>query len=527
MTDIQALRESLELRQEIAQQFSAQFPALLANPDLIYFDNASTSLRPQVVLEQFIAGYNLPGNLERSLINNELGSLVKDGNASLQAYLEPHSAIESKSELSLVNRLTFTENTTSAVNLLALTLKEYWLAQKPEPNTDYYILVGTSNHHANILPWLKLSQECPNFKIVNIPLQGNMDWDLEFLRNFLKEHATTTLLISVNTVDNVSGFLHPIAELRKILTTLAPNTWLCLDNAQGSAFNREYLTKAQLTKQGWGADFLVGSLHKMFGITGVGYLLISPRIAALANNTSQTNSNNLSISELFSQFVTNNAKAITNTPTLVTKNVSAIAKPSSTTSQNTPLHLNIPIANNCLKHQWVGGGFVQNIDLTSCSYQLKINNPFTQAGTPNTNNLLTVAKHIQWLRDLPTQELYNYTHDLQRYFIAQLATLPKVVNLQKSNNLAQDLSNSKSPIIILPSYGHHLALTISDGLDLDLGTFLAQKQIITRVGKHCAYPYYKTIGIDSTIRFSLAPYNTLEQVDKTIALIKEFIAQEL
>lgn len=55
----------------------------------------------------------------------------------------------------------------------------------------------------------------------------------------------------------------------------------------------------------------------------------------------------------------------------------------------------------------------------------------------------------------------------------------------------------------------------------DVGTFLSSKNIAVRVGKHCAYPLHYHLNINSSIRVSFAIYNTYDEVNYIIEMIKQ------
>ncbi|NEP37471.1 aminotransferase class V-fold PLP-dependent enzyme, partial [Moorena sp. SIO3B2] len=55
----------------------------------------------------------------------------------------------------------------------------------------------------------------------------------------------------------------------------------------------------------------------------------------------------------------------------------------------------------------------------------------------------------------------------------------------------------------------------------DMGKFLDSEGIAVRAGHHCAQPTLKRFGLTSTVRPSLAFYNTFAEVDKLIAAIKK------
>ena len=54
----------------------------------------------------------------------------------------------------------------------------------------------------------------------------------------------------------------------------------------------------------------------------------------------------------------------------------------------------------------------------------------------------------------------------------------------------------------------------------DVGTFLDEKNICVRVGKHCAHPLHTHLGISSSVRSSLGIYNDKSDIDTLVQEIK-------
>ena len=48
-----------------------------------------------------------------------------------------------------------------------------------------------------------------------------------------------------------------------------------------------------------------------------------------------------------------------------------------------------------------------------------------------------------------------------------------------------------------------------------------KEKIIVRAGHHCAEPYMTELGVPATIRVSLAFYNTFEECDKLVEVLKK------
>jgi cysteine desulfurase / selenocysteine lyase len=53
----------------------------------------------------------------------------------------------------------------------------------------------------------------------------------------------------------------------------------------------------------------------------------------------------------------------------------------------------------------------------------------------------------------------------------------------------------------------------------DVGTALNQQGIAVRAGHHCAQPILRRFGVESTVRPSLALYNTCADIDALIAAL--------
>jgi hypothetical protein len=53
----------------------------------------------------------------------------------------------------------------------------------------------------------------------------------------------------------------------------------------------------------------------------------------------------------------------------------------------------------------------------------------------------------------------------------------------------------------------------------DVGGALDQEGIAVRSGHHCAQPILRRYGLESTVRASLAPYNTCEDIDALVAAL--------
>src|SRR5881392_4256751 len=113
---------------------------------LIYFDNAATSQKPQVVIDALVKYYSeYNANIHR-------GVHYLSGKAS-QAYddvrKKVHEFIGSKVEQGII----FTRGTTESINLVASSWGRKNIKQGDE------IIISAMEHHSNIVPWQMLCEE--------------------------------------------------------------------------------------------------------------------------------------------------------------------------------------------------------------------------------------------------------------------------------------------------------------------------------------------------------------------------------
>jgi cysteine desulfurase/selenocysteine lyase len=60
----------------------------------------------------------------------------------------------------------------------------------------------------------------------------------------------------------------------------------------------------------------------------------------------------------------------------------------------------------------------------------------------------------------------------------------------------------------------------------DVGEALDKEGIAVRAGHHCAQPILRRFGVESSVRASLAPYNTCEDIDTLVAALQRIRANQ-
>ena len=213
---------------------------------LVYFDNAATTQKPQVVmdaLEAYYGGFN--ANIHRGI-----HSLAEKATAAFEG---TRRAVQLFINAEFSEEIIFTSGTTMGVNLVAQTYGRAFLKKGDE------LVLSGLEHHSNIVPWQLLAEE-KGLVIRVIPVQEDGTLDLEAYRSLLSER---TKLVAVNHVSNSLGTINPVAEI--IGLAHAAGAVVLVDGAQASAH-------LDVDVQALDVDFYAFSAHKLYGPTGMGVL---------------------------------------------------------------------------------------------------------------------------------------------------------------------------------------------------------------------------------------------------------------
>lgn len=223
----------------------ADFPLLVAQPELVYLDSASTSLKPSVVLEAERAYYQeCCANVHRGLYR-----LSEEAD---RRYHEARLAVASLIGAPDPDCCIWTSGTTDAINMLAYT----WGEENILPG-DPIVLTGLE-HHSNLLPWQNLAarQQAQLRWIEPLP-DGSLDLSgLDALLDGAR-------LVAFTWVSNVFGSISPVQEICRRAREAGAVT--VVDAAQG-------VPHLPCRVEELGCDFLAFSGHKMLGPTGTGVL---------------------------------------------------------------------------------------------------------------------------------------------------------------------------------------------------------------------------------------------------------------
>ena len=148
---------------------------------------------------------------------------------------------------------------------------------------------------------------------------------------------------------------------------------------------------------------------------------------------------------------------------------------------------------------WQGGGnMISDVTFTKTLYQPA---PARfEAGTGNIADAVGLGAAIDYVSGLGMHNIARYEHELLVYSMDALKTIPGLRLIGTAPDKASVLS------FVLDGYRNE-----------DVASALDKEGIAVRGGHHCAQPILRRFGVESTVRPSLAFYNTCEEID---ALIK-------
>ena len=226
-----------------------QFPVLdreVKGKPLIYFDNAATSQKPQVVIDALVNYYtNYNANIHRGI-----HTLAEEATLAFEA---TRDAVQQFIHASAREEVIFTRGTTEGINLVAYT----WGRQNIKAGDE--IIISTMEHHSNIVPWQILCEEKEAvLKIIPINDKGELLFD-----EYKKLISPKTKLVSVVHASNSLGTINPVKEI--IDEAHKAGAITLIDGAQSTVH-------LDIDVEQMNCDFFVFSGHKLYGPTGVGIL---------------------------------------------------------------------------------------------------------------------------------------------------------------------------------------------------------------------------------------------------------------
>ena len=230
-------------------EIRSMFPTLsrkVYGKNLVYFDNAATSQRPQTVINE----WNRITAESNANIHRAVHRLADE---ATQAYEQARDVVKDFLNADAREEVVFTSGTTAAINLVAFCFGEAFVSAGDE------VIVTEAEHHSNIVPWqMMCRRKGAVLKVLPVDDDGHLV--LEKLDDLLTER---TKILAVTHISNVLGIVNPVEEI--IRRCHAKGVPVLVDGAQGAVHCKVDVQKLD-------CDFYVFSGHKLYAATGTGVL---------------------------------------------------------------------------------------------------------------------------------------------------------------------------------------------------------------------------------------------------------------
>ena len=149
-----------------------------------------------------------------------------------------------------------------------------------------------------------------------------------------------------------------------------------------------------------------------------------------------------------------------------------------------------------------GGEMILNVDFFKTTYKPAPHR--FEAGTPDISGVIGLHAALDYLDAIGRDNIFKHDQELAGYAYEQLARLKGVRLFGPKSGRAGLVS------FLLDDVHAHDVVTVAD-----------RHGVALRGGHHCNQPLMKKLGVSSTARASFYFYNTREEVDRFIDVVKE------
>lgn len=125
-----------------------------------------------------------------------------------------------------------------------------------------------------------------------------------------------------------------------------------------------------------------------------------------------------------------------------------------------------------------------------------------EGGTPNIEGVLGLGAAIDYLENIGMNNINKYEKDLRKYLVSELSKLNFIDIYNKNNDT------------------NIVAFNIKGVFAQDTAIYLDKYNICVRAGNHCAKILDNVFNVSNTVRISLSFYNTKEEIDLLINVLK-------
>ena len=149
----------------------------------------------------------------------------------------------------------------------------------------------------------------------------------------------------------------------------------------------------------------------------------------------------------------------------------------------------------------LGGGMNTTFD-SEGNYEYKSIPTRFEAGTQNIAGVIGMGSAIDYLNSIGLDNIHKHEIELKEYFLEQAKDIPNLIIYNK------DIK------------GNTVVFNLEDVFAQDTAVYLNNYKICVRAGNHCAKILKDELCVKNTCRISFYLYNTKEEIDKLIEVLK-------
>ncbi len=151
---------------------------------------------------------------------------------------------------------------------------------------------------------------------------------------------------------------------------------------------------------------------------------------------------------------------------------------------------------------WQGGGnMIEDVTFEKTVYKPAPSK--FEAGTGNIADAVGLGAALEYVQKIGIQNIAAYEHELLAYAMEALRRIDGLTLI--------GTAKEKTSVLSFVLKGHDT---------LDIGKALNREGIAVRAGHHCAQPILRRFGLETTVRPSLAFYNTHDEVDRLVSVVR-------
>lgn len=218
---------------------------LLKNREIVYFDNAATTQKPESVMAAWKKYYDYDNA-------NPFRGVYELSVDATDAYEEARNVVADFINAKQ-NEIIFTRNASESINLLAYSFASHVIKAGDE------IIVSIAEHHSNFLPWQEAAKRL-GAKVVFFECEEDGRFLSEKLESLINDK---TKILAITHVSNVLGRINDIKTFAKIMHE--HGGYIVCDGAQS-------VPHIPVDVKDLDVDFLAFSGHKMLAPMGIGVL---------------------------------------------------------------------------------------------------------------------------------------------------------------------------------------------------------------------------------------------------------------